>query len=137
MSTLFVATSRRFYPEAEVLCDALRARGWRVFHPYFDRDQALIEGDPALKARVTLEHFPEIDRCDLVYGLLRGGYTGVSVAMELAYAFARGKRIVTSEPSAEYAVRALVADVMTPEEFLNAGELPEGPSRPTDHRDAS
>lgn len=115
--TVFIATSRRFYPEAEALCEVLRGCGVRVFHPYFDRDHRAIEADPSLKAHVTLEHFPELDGSDVVYALLPGGYTGTSVTMELAYAFAKGKRVVTSEPSAEFAVRAVVDAVIAPEDF--------------------
>ena len=118
--TVFVVTSRRFYPEARTLCEALRAEGHRVFHPYFDRDASAIESDPALKIAVTREHFPELDASDVVYALLPGGYTGTSVAMELTYAFARGKRILASEPSAEFAVRAVVDAVVEPEDLLAA-----------------
>ena len=79
--TVFIATSRRFYMQAEALCEVLRARGHRVFHPYFDRDARAIEADPELKVAVTREHFPELDASDVVYALLPGGYTGTSVAM--------------------------------------------------------
>jgi nucleoside 2-deoxyribosyltransferase len=127
--TVFIATSRRFYPEAEALCEVLRGCGVRVFHPYFDRDARAIEADPELKVAVTREHFPELDGSDVVYALLPGGYTGTSVAMELAYAFAKGKRVVTSEPSAEFAVRAVVDAVIPPEDFPGTLSGPTGRPR--------
>ncbi len=118
--TVFVATSRRFYAEAEVLCRELRGAGHTVYQPFFDRDQAALEADPELKQAVTREHFPEIDACDVLYALAPGGYVGTSVVIEMAYAFARGKRVVTSEPASEYAARALVSGVAPPWEFLAA-----------------
>jgi hypothetical protein len=127
--TVFIATSRRFYMQAEAFCEVLRARGHRVFHPYFDRDARAIEADPELKVAVTREHFPELDASDVVYALLPGGYTGTSVAMELAYAFAKGKRVVTSEPSAEFAVRAVVNAVIPPEDFPGTLSGPTGRPR--------
>jgi nucleoside 2-deoxyribosyltransferase len=75
---------------------------------------------------VTREHFPELDASDVVYALLLGGYTGTSVAMELAYAFAKGKRVVTSEPSSEFAVRAVVDAVIAPDDFPGTLSGPAG-----------
>ena len=91
-----------------------------MYHPFFDRDQAAIDADPELKQAVTREHFPEIDACDVLYALAPGGYVGASVVIEMAYAFARGKRVVTSEAVGEYAVRALVSAVAAPPDFLRA-----------------
>ena len=117
---VFVATSKRFYAEAAVLCDDIRAAGHMVYHPFFDRDQDSIEADPALKQAVTRDHFAEIDACDVLYALAPGGYVGTSVVIEMAYAFARGNRVVTSEPVGEYAARALVSEVAAPADFLGA-----------------
>jgi len=91
-----------------------------VYHPFFDRDQDSIEADPALKQAVTRDHFAEIDACDVLYALAPGGYVGTSVVIEMAYAFARGTRVVTSEPAGEYAARALVSEVAAPPDFLGA-----------------
>ena len=118
--TVFVATSKRFYAEAAALCDEIRAAGHTVYHPFFDRDQEAIEADPELKQAVTRDHFAEIDACDVLYALAPGGYVGTSVVIEMAYAFARGTRVVTSEPAGEYAARALVSEVAAPPDFLGA-----------------
>lgn len=113
--TVFVATSKRFYPEAKLLCERLKAAGLRVFHPYFDRDQCAIEANLETKAAVTREHFPEIDASDVLYAFVPTGYAGISVAVGMSYAFARGKLVVVSEPPVEGALRALVSHASSPD----------------------
>jgi hypothetical protein len=116
--TIFVATSKRFYDEAIQIVSRLKECGVRVHHPYFHLDPNAVDGDPELKSRVTLQHFCEIDESDIVYALLPRGYIGCSVTIELAYAYAKGKRIVASEVPSEYAVRSLVSEICKPEQFL-------------------
>ena len=116
--TIFVASSKQFYPSAESIVARLKAKGVRVFHPYFHLDHKALERDPAVKSAVTLRHFPEIDECDVLYALLPGGYIGCSVTIEVSYAYAKGKRVVVSEPPGEYAVRAMVAEQCAPDEFI-------------------
>jgi hypothetical protein len=115
--TVFVATSKRFYREAEVLVNRLKNVGIKVHHPYFHLDPAEVDADPAYKSRVTVQHFPEIDECDTFYALLTDGYIGCSVTIELTYAYAKGKKIVASEEPAEFAVRPMVAEICSPAEF--------------------
>ena len=116
--TVFVATSKRFYDEAEQFVEHIKACGVMVHHPYFHLDPTEVDADPEFKSRVTLQHFPEIDDSDIFYALLPDGYIGCSVTIELAYAYARGKEIVVSEAPAEFAVRALVTEVSTPDQFI-------------------
>ncbi len=49
------------------------------------------------KAAVTRKHFTEIDASDVLYAFVPMGYAGISV-VEMSYAFAKGKRVVVSEP---------------------------------------
>ena len=116
--TIFVATSKRFYEEAERIVKLIKACGVIVHHPYFHLDPTAIDTDPDYKSRVTLQHFPEIDDCDVFYALLPDGYIGCSVTIELAYAYAKGKEIVVSEAPAEFAVRALVTEISCPDKFI-------------------
>ncbi len=109
--SVFVATSKRFYPEAERVVARLRDAGFRVHHPYFHLDPAEVEADPDFKTRVTLQHFPEIDDADTLYAITPDGYAGCSVTIEMTYAYSKGKRVVVSEPPTEFALRALVSDV--------------------------
>ena len=116
--TVFVATSKRFYEEALQFVKHLKDSGVTVHHPYFHLDSSAVDADPELKSQVTLQHFPEIDESEIIYALLPGGYIGYSVTIELAYAFAKGKTIVVSEPPSEFAVRPMISEVCTPEQFL-------------------
>ena len=116
--TVFVATSKRFYEEAMEIVRHLTDCGVMVHHPYVHLDPRAVDADPAIKSKVTLQHFPEIDESEIVYALLPGGYIGCSVTIELAYAYAKGKRIVVSEPPSEFAVRPMVSEVCSPERFL-------------------
>ena len=118
LPVVFVATSKRFYPLAIPLVDSLKTLGLRVYHPYFELDPKEVDADPERKREVTIRHFEELDQCDLVYALLPGGYIGISVTMELAYAYGREKHIISSELPDEYAVRPMISDVMNPDLFL-------------------
>ena len=114
---VFIATSKQFYPDAKRLVSNLRAAGVRVHHPYFDLDSDAVDSDPELKQQATLRHFPEINACDVLYALTPDGYAGSSVTIELTYAYARGKRIIASESPAEFAFRAMVAEIYSPSDL--------------------
>jgi hypothetical protein len=116
--TIFIATSKRFYSEAESIVERLKRRNLTVYHPYFDLDAEIIETDPDIKTDVTLRHFPEIDQSEALYALLPEGYIGCSVTIELTYAYAKGKRIIVSEQPEEYAIRAMVSEVCPPDQFV-------------------
>jgi len=116
--TVFVATSKRFYQEAERIVGQFQDLGLTVFHPYFHLNPRDIDADPAKKSEVTLRHFQEIDRSDVLFALLSGGYIGHSVTIEITYAYARGKQIVASEAPNEYAVRPMVPIICSADEFL-------------------
>ena len=115
---IFIATSKKFYPEIKILIERLRKPDLTIFHPYFNFDLDQAEQDPELKGRLTLQHFPEIDACDLLFAFLPHGYIGTSVTIELTYAYAKGKRILVSELPQEFAVRAMVHEVCNVEDFV-------------------
>jgi hypothetical protein len=115
---VFVATSKRFYEEALQFVKWLKDCGVKVYHPYFHLNSSAVDADPELKSQVTLQHFSEINESEIIYALLPGGYIGYSVTIELAYAYAKGKKIVVSEPPSEFAVRPMISEVCSPEQFL-------------------
>ena len=121
--TVFVATSKRFYEPAENLVKLLKECGETVHHPYFHLDPQEVDSDPEIKSRVTLQHFPEIDDCDVFYALLPGGYIGCSVTIELTYAYAKGKKIVVSEAPSEFAVHSMVSEICSPEMFVDGFKM--------------
>lgn len=130
MLRIFIATSKRFYPEAKHLVARLKASGHVVYHPYFELDSNEVEASAESKREVTLRHFPEIDESEMVYGLTPKGYVGCSVTIEMTYAFAKGKRVLVSEWPSEFALHALVSEVCEP--ALLVEKLRQGaPERPT------
>lgn len=118
MKTVFVASSRKFYPIVKEIKSRLDELGVKGFYPYFEFGDDSIEDDEEEKKRVTLAHFPEIDEVDTLYVVARDGYVGYSVAIEITYAYAKGKEIISSEPINELAVRAMVTKTMSPKEFI-------------------
>ncbi len=115
--TVFVATSKRFYEQAEALVKQLKNAGVKVHHPYFHLNPAEVDADSEFKSEVTIRHFPEIGESDIFYALLTDGYIGCSVTIELTYAYAKGKKIIASEAPAEFAVRPMVSEICSPEKF--------------------
>lgn len=118
MKTVFVASSRKYYDQVKEIKDQLDRLGVKGFYPYFEYHDGSAEDDEEKKKELTLRHFPELDQVDVIYVVAPDGYTGCSVTIESAYAYARGKEVITSEPAAELAVRAMVSQVMSPDEFI-------------------
>jgi hypothetical protein len=118
MKTIFVASSRKYYDEIKKIKTKLDKLGVKGFYPYFEFDDESVEKNEALKKKLTLGHFPEIDMIDVLYVFAKDGYVGYSVTIEMAYAYAKNKEIISSEPINEIAVKALVSKVMMPEEFI-------------------
>jgi len=119
MKTVFVASSRKFYDIVKNIKSNLDKLGVKAYYPYFEFGDGFIENDEEKKKQVTLKHFPEIDKIDVFYIVAKDGYVGCSVIIEMAYAYAKGKEIISSEPIIELAARALVNKVMAPEKFVN------------------
>lgn len=118
MKAVFVASSRRYYDDVKKIKEKLDELNVKGFYPYFDFNADSLEKDEEAKKKVTLAHFPEIDKVDVIYIYAKDGYVGYSVTIEAAYAYAKGKEVISSEPIKEPAVKALVSRVMTMEEFV-------------------
>lgn len=116
---VFVASSKRFYDKVKALKVKLDAKGIKGYYPYFDLDQAEIENNLDKKRNVTMQHFPEIDDVDVMYVVCPHGYIGYSVTIEMAYAYAKGKKIITAESLQEFAAQALVSEIMDEERFID------------------
>lgn len=119
MKSVFVASSRKFYDIVKDIKSRLDKLGIKGHYPYFELGDGSIENDEQKKKQVTLKHFPEIDEIDIFYIVAKEGYVGCSVMIEMTYAYAKGKEIISSEPIGELAARALVTKVMEPEEFID------------------
>lgn len=116
MKSVFIAGSRKFYDEIESFVKSLRDAGIAVTTVgKWDKTKK-----DSLKSekKALLEAFTYIDRCDIVYVYSRDGYIGKTVAMEIAYAYARGKEIVALEKIEELSARGLVDRVMGRQAFV-------------------
>jgi hypothetical protein len=118
MKTVFVASSRRYYPQVKAIKTRLDALGVKGFYPYFEYHDDRAEIDESIKKKLTMGYFPELDQIDALYIYAQDGYAGMSVAIETAYAYALGKEIISSEPINELALRAIVSKVMSIDEFI-------------------
>jgi len=119
MKKVFVASSRKFYDEVKILKSKLDGAGIEGFYPYFDYSDEEVEADQELKKQLTLKHFPEIDQADILYIFAKDGYAGVSVTIEAAYAYAKSKEIISSEPIKEFALAAIVSKIIGPKELIS------------------
>src|SRR3989344_3799971 len=107
MKSIFVASSRKYYNTVKEIKRQLDSLGVKGYYPYFDFHDEAVETNEEAKKKLTLNHFPEIDEIDVLYVYAKDGYVGYSVTIEITYAYAKGKEIISSEPINELAVRAL------------------------------
>lgn len=68
--------------------------------------------------RAELEYLKKIDDSQIVYVVNHGGYVGVSVLLEIGYAFAKNKEIYLQEEANDLAIASLISDVIPTSEFL-------------------
>ncbi len=119
MKSFFVASSRKYYDTVKEIKKKLDVLGVKGYYPYFDFHDESIETNEEIKKQLTLNHFPEIDKIDVLYIYAKDGYIGYSVTIEITYAYAKGKEIISSEPIKELAVRSLVSRVLPLQHFID------------------
>jgi len=125
MKSVVLCSSRRFRNEAYIFLDELEKLGVTVFRPplkvWTDEEWQKLSKEERQKAitELTISHFEKIDKADAVFLYNKNGYSGVSVTLELGYAFAKNKKIYTLEPDEEYARGAIYAGfAKTPKELV-------------------
>ncbi|QDY08471.1 hypothetical protein FJK98_15980 [Micromonospora sp. HM134] len=123
ISSVTVCSSSKFYDLARRAADALQAVGLTVYTPRFDYNEEHVVVGEADKFRLTHEFLAKVARSDAVYVIASGGYTGVSVCIEVGYAHALGKAVLCSEQPTEFAVRALVDAVVPVDEISGRARL--------------
>ena len=64
------------------------------------------------------EIFRRIDASDIIYIVAEEGYVGPTVALEIAYAYSKGKTIIASEPIRRRDINLLVSQIMSPEKLI-------------------
>jgi len=115
MKSVFIAGSRKFSKDIErlvELCKENTIRGTTAGKILNQEDTSESEKSALLRA------FQRIDNSDILYITANAGYTGKTVTLEVAYAFARNKEIISSETIEDLSTRALVSKVMKPEELI-------------------
>lgn len=125
MKSVVLCSSRRFKEEAFVFLKKLEEFGVVVFRPplktwTMEEWWKLTEEQKQKEiTKLTLDHFEKIDKADAVFLYNKGGYSGVSVSLELGYAFAKNKPIYALAYDDEYARNALYNGfVSSPEELF-------------------
>ncbi len=116
MKKIFLAGSRKFFGEIQELAASLKEKGVGV-ELGRNWDQSA-EDTLKTEREALMTAFQKIDKADILYVYSKDGYIGKTVAMEIAYAFAREKEIISSQKIAELSAQALVSKVVEPEKLL-------------------
>ena len=116
MKSVYIAGSRKFYDEIEELVETLQAKGVKAetVGKWDKAEKDTLESEKA----ALLRAFERINDFDLVYVYSKEGYIGKTVAMEIAYAYARGKEIISLEEVKELSAQGLVNKIMDEEELV-------------------
>ncbi|MBW3013945.1 hypothetical protein KY335_01760 [Candidatus Woesearchaeota archaeon] len=116
MKTVFIAGSRKFYDKIVNLISELKKRDISADKAE-DWDKTQKDTFESEK-KALFAAFEKIDDADIVYIFADNGYIGKTVAIEIAYAYAKGKEVVSSEELEELSARTLISKVMSPEELI-------------------
>ena len=112
---VFVAGSRKFLEDIEKFVESCRSAGIETTTAEKTLSGNLSEAEKEALSRA----FDRIDSSDAVYVFAKGGYVGATVIAEMAYAFAKGKPIISSEEVTEPAARALVSSITGTNKFFS------------------
>ena len=127
MKTVVLCGSRRFKDEVKNFGEELEKLGVVVFYPHMHVGEEVEEWEKLSDYRKELvllglahDHFHKIKMADVVFVYNKGGYSGVSVTLEMGCAVALGKPIYALEPDKKETSRhALLNDfVKTPKELV-------------------
>ncbi|MCB9987907.1 MAG: hypothetical protein H6868_01080 [Rhodospirillales bacterium] len=115
-----LASSTKFYDETKEYVRQLQDAGFTVHHPAFEfddaHDQTITQKE---KESLTFRFLDLLDETNILYVVAKDGYVGYSVTIEIAYAYAKGLSIYSSESIREMAVNALVAKALPFTDFLD------------------
>jgi len=120
MKSVFIACSRKFNHDMLSFKEACRKEGIRA-----EDTGKVTDSEDTLESErsALLQAFRGIDNTDILYVIANGGYIGKTVAMEIAYAYSKGKKIISSEEIDELSARGLVSKVMGTEEFIKYAKM--------------
>ena len=117
MKPVFIAGSRKFYNEIHDLVGKLKENNIQVATSgEWDESQ---EDSFESEKDALLRAFKEMDESEVVYIFCNKGYVGKTVAMEIAYAYAKEKEVISSEEIEEFSARGLVSQVLSSDELVD------------------
>jgi nucleoside 2-deoxyribosyltransferase len=118
MKSIALCGSRRYKPEARTLAKKLTAKGIVVYEPIMNTNPRINDLEKDLKRYafigLTLHHFEQIRKADVVYIYNKDGYMGNSTTLELGAAVALGKPIYTLEHEKDEPCREALIDEVIP-----------------------
>ncbi len=118
MKSLIICGSRKFKQEIEKFAAELEAFGVLVYAPDFESDHS--EWDKISKnyqhyvaMGLTYDHIQKMRMADVVFIYNKGGYSGVSVTLELGCAVALAKPVYALADDPEVCRHVLFQEVIT------------------------
>jgi hypothetical protein len=126
MRSVTVCASKKYAKEVEAFCSELRDLGVLTFEPNFSEPISELTDFSSDYVRnmifkgITFEHFEWLRRTDVCYILNIDDYCGVSVTLEMAFAFALGKIVVSYSKSTGDPCRDALIDFVatSPQELV-------------------
>lgn len=117
--TVCVSSSCKFANKWEEIKVFLESDGAKVCLPSDTAyEDSGVETESIKEKRQLMDEYNEfVNQADILYVYAPNGYVGVGVAMEIGYAHALEKEIISSEEIEEIGPRVLVSKVMSPEEL--------------------
>jgi len=110
MKSVYIAGSRKFYDEIELLLKKLKDNGIKVSTAGKWNSNNIDTLKSEKKALLTA--FNRIDSSDIVYIYAKDGYIGKTVALEIGYSYAKKKEIISLSKIEEFSAQALIDKVM-------------------------
>jgi nucleoside 2-deoxyribosyltransferase len=119
--SVVISGSTKFYKEMHEWIQILQDNKIKVFYPADIQFQQLEQKDLEKEiARVKFDYFQKIQKGDVVLLFNVGGYAGISTTVELGYATAYSKPILSIEEDPEISRKILIEkQVKTPEELID------------------
>ncbi|NOQ37427.1 hypothetical protein GQ472_00935 [archaeon] len=116
MKSVFLAGSRKFFDDIEKSVLVLKNNNINVATAgKWDNTQ---EDSLESEKSALLRAFKEIDRSDIVYIYAVEGHIGKTVAMEIAYAYARKKELIALHEIEDFSAQALISKVIDISELV-------------------
>lgn len=115
MKSIFIGGSRKFFDDVEKLVELLGENDIKAE----TAGKVLNQEDTFETEKSALfRAFEKIGNSEIVYIVAKDGYIGLTVALEIAYAHAKNKEIISSEEIKDLSARSLISKVMKPGDLI-------------------